>query len=337
MKNLCHAQRHKCHRHTDGRLGNAPCSFRHIVPDKIAEKRKQGDKTPLDHHIDPQSTGKYAILCIPRRSAHHIRFSFLHSKGDRREGVRDQIDPQNMYGLKDRKAKQRRNKDCQNLRKVRGKQELDRFTDVVVNTSSLCYGCNDRRKVVIRQDHIRHGFRDIRAGDSHPDTDICLFDRRCIIHTVPGHGSHAVKGLPGFDDTYLVFRLHSGVHRIITDILRKGGIIDRIQLRPGNRFLSFREDPEFFCDGDRCILMIPGNHDRTDSGFAALSNRCLNLRPDRIDHARHTDPGHLPLTGIRFTFYRALIIYTLRCRKHTKCLIRHVLVFFEQELPLLLC
>lgn len=52
---------------------------------------------------------------------------------------------------------------------------------------TFLYSCDNGGKIVIKQDHICSLFGDVRARDSHGDTNISLFQGRRIIYTVTCH------------------------------------------------------------------------------------------------------------------------------------------------------
>ena len=64
-------------------------------------------------------------------------FSTLHAQSQSREAVGDEVDPQQMDWLKDRKAQQSCAEDSQYLRQVGGQQKLDGFADVVIDPPPL--------------------------------------------------------------------------------------------------------------------------------------------------------------------------------------------------------
>lgn len=68
----------------------------------------------------------------------------------------------------------------------------DGLLEVVEDKTTLLYSANDRREIVVQQDHIGGLFRHGTAHDAHSNTDIRLLQRGRIVHTVTRY-SHDVS------------------------------------------------------------------------------------------------------------------------------------------------
>jgi hypothetical protein len=69
---------------------------------------------------------------------------------------------------------------------VFGEEVKDKLLDVVEHSASFFDSVDDRGEVVVGKDNVRGIFRDIRAGLSHGDPDICALQRGRIVDSVAG-------------------------------------------------------------------------------------------------------------------------------------------------------
>src|SRR4030042_1614914 len=71
------------------------------------------------------------------------------------------------------------------LRGVAGEDVRDDLLDVGVPPAPFLDRAHDGGEVVVRQDHVRRLFRDVRSRDPHRDADVGLFQRGGVVHPLP--------------------------------------------------------------------------------------------------------------------------------------------------------
>ena len=337
VENLHHAQRQECHRHAGGRLSDSPHAVLNAISREITQNRQSADNTAFQNHVKAKAAGENTFLRAARRPVHGIALRFLHSKGNCREGIGDQVDPENVDRPEDREAQQGRDKYSQNLSQVGGKQELDRLADIVIDSPAFRDRGDDRREIVIGEDHVRDRLGNVRTRNSHAHADIRALDGRGVIYAVAGHGRYATEGLPGVHDPDLILRLYPGVYTVFADIVGKYLIRNGVKLGACNRHLPFFQDAQFFRDGYRGIFVVAGDHDRADSGAAAFFNSRLYFRTDRVDHAAHADPDQILLKLKGFVRGRRLFMQLRGGAQDTQGTVRHPLILSQNLGTLFLC
>ena len=84
---------------------------------------------------------------------------------------------------------------------------------MLIQISSIFHSFYNRCEIVIRQDHRSCILGNLTSGHSHRNTDIGLFQCRCIIHAVTCHCYDIPLLLPCTDNSDLMFRRNPRIHR----------------------------------------------------------------------------------------------------------------------------
>ena len=166
---------------------------------------------------------------------------------------------------------------------------MNRFADVVVDSSALPHGLYDRSKIVVHQHHIGRILRDIRSVFSHCAADIRRFQRRRVVDPVSGHRDDFPRPLQRTDDPHLVLRRDAGKYTVAAYIPIQLLLRHPIQLRPGHSLFPVLQYADFRRDCTGGSNMVAGNHDRRDSCLAAGAHARRSLLARRIDHADQTE------------------------------------------------
>ena len=74
----------------------------------------------LEEYVKSHTAGKNAFSRVSWRLLHNVSLALFHTQSQSRETVCDQVDPQKMYRLQNRKADQRCKEDCQHLCQIGG-------------------------------------------------------------------------------------------------------------------------------------------------------------------------------------------------------------------------
>ena len=204
------------------------------MPDKIGGKRYNRNHESLIKDIEAHSIRKNTLIAFSRLARHDIGFSLLSTKSKCGKRIGHEIDKENVRRLQNRKSAKSGNKNTDNFAEIGRKQELNTFTNIIENTSSLCNCADNRSKVVIGKNHIRNILCNIRSGYPHTDTDIGILYRRSVIHTVSRHSSNTAAFAPCVYNTNLVLRLYTGIYRIFRHKLVKFLVAVLIDLGAGN-------------------------------------------------------------------------------------------------------
>ncbi len=296
------------------------------MADHVCRKHQNGHEHTLVEDVITHTAGKEPGFGVPRALFHGVRLSELHAERQRGKAVGDQVDPEDMNRLEQRKAEQGGRENPQDLAEIGREKELDRLPDIGVDSPPFLDGRDDRRKIVVREDHIRHVLRHVGPGDAHADADVRGFDSRRIIDAVARHGGDFSAALPRLHDPDLVLRLHARVNAVFFDGLVQFLVGHAVQLPSQDRLRPVLQDPQLFRDGDRRIDMVAGNHDDADAGFPALLDGRLRLRPHGVDHAVHPEENHIVLKRFRPEIARFFRKVLISCGKHAQRPVRHRLV-----------
>ena len=96
--------------------------------------------------------------------------------------------------------------------------EADVAHQVVVERAAELDGLDDRREVVVGEDHHRGLLGDLGAGDAHGDADVGLLERRRVVHAVAGHGHDVALALQDVDEADLVLGRDAGDDADVVDL-----------------------------------------------------------------------------------------------------------------------
>ena len=142
---------------------------------------------------------------------------------------------------------------------------------------------DDRREVVVGEDHRGGLLRDLRAGDAHGDADVGALQRRRVVHAVAGHRDDVALALEHVDEAHLVLGRDARDHADAVDLaLERLVVAHRRPLGAGDRAAP---DPELARDRLGGDGVVAGDHAHLDAGRVRLGDRRLRLRPRRVDDA----------------------------------------------------
>ena len=215
---------------------------------------------------------------------------------------------------------------AQYLAHIGAKQELDRLADIVVDPSSLAYRADNCCKIIVCKHHIGNVFRNVRARNSHADSDIRIFDAWRVVDAVPRHGGDTTVFPPCVNDTDFMFRLNPCIHTELCNPAVQFFVAHFIQLRTCDGLRLILDNSELFCNRNRRIAVVARNHNGADSGALTFLDRSLYLRTDRIDHSGQTDENQIVFRGLGGRLFRQCIILTHRGAQDAEGFVRHFFV-----------
>lgn len=124
----------------------------------------------------PRPCAKMLSFFATRRTGHDILFHRLHPQCERRQAIRDQVDPQQLVGSS---GVSRHSSIARNTVRISPRLQDSRkctdFFDIVINTAAFAYRRNDGGEIVVGQGHICRTFCYISTGDAHCAADIRRF------------------------------------------------------------------------------------------------------------------------------------------------------------------
>ena len=117
-------------------------------------------------------------------------------------------DPENLHrverGLEPERGAEQ---DERQASRAGGQLEGQEILNVVEDGLALLNRMQDRREIIIRQNHVRRLLGDVGPVHAHCDANIRLLQRRRIVDPVARHGDNIAAGLQGSDDFHLVVRV----------------------------------------------------------------------------------------------------------------------------------
>ena len=153
----------------------------------------------------------------------------------------------------------------------------------------------DGSKIIVHQHEIRRPACHIRSVHPHGNPDICRLQRRCVIHTVPGHRHRLSHRLVSLHDPYLMFRCHSGKYSEFLQTLLEAVLLQVIQFPACNTLIRTVRNAQFPGNGEGSIRMVSRDHDSGHTGSFEVRNRLYRLLSDRILHAEQPQKYHVLL------------------------------------------
>ena len=177
-------------------------------------------------------------------------------------------------------AEERGDEDDEHLGEVPGQQVVEELLDIGRDPAALLDGGDDRREVVVQQDHVRCVAGDVGASQAHRDADVGALERGRVVHAVAGHDDDVVPLAERAEDAELVARLDAGEDagplddRVIVELLELASL-DRIGL-----------EADVTCDRGRGDRVVAGDHHDPDAGLGRGAQGRCGLRPRRVG-----DPG----------------------------------------------
>ena len=157
---------------------------------------------------------------------------------DRLEDLRGEVHPQRLHrqerdpagDVEDARAEERHDHPGQHAH-----LEADVLDEVVVEPAAELDGLDDRREVVVGEDHRRGLLGDLGAGDAHRDADVGALERRRVVDAVAGHPDDVPLALEDVDEADLLLGRHARDHADLVDL--GGGLllVELGELRAGDR------------------------------------------------------------------------------------------------------
>ena len=120
----------------------------------------KGDEEAIEQRAAKAASRKEAFVPGTGRAAHEAaRVVRVHAQGQGRQGVGNQVDPQDVAGLqRGAQAQQDGGQHGNDFPEIRGEQEEDRFFDIFVNAAAFRDGLRDGGEIVVGQNQIGGGF-----------------------------------------------------------------------------------------------------------------------------------------------------------------------------------
>ena len=166
--------------------------------------------------------------------------------------------------------------------------EADVLRQVVVEAAAELDRLDDRREVVVGEDHRRGFLRDLGAGDPHGDADVGPLQRGRVVHAVAGHRDDVALPLERVDESHLVLRRYPRDHADVVDRRVELVVGHRLELGAGDRAAG---DAELLGDRRGRGGMVAGDHAHLDAGLVRDRDRRLRRRPRRVDDADQREHG----------------------------------------------
>ena len=139
----------------------------------VGQQSQRPHQAALHRQGKAHAAGEDALVPLVGRGLHHVPLDGVHAQGQGREGIGDQVHPQQLDSQQRRgHPQQKGGEHHQNLPDVAGEQKVDGLADVLVDASPLPDGGHDGGKVVVGEDHIRGGLGHLGAVFAHGAADV---------------------------------------------------------------------------------------------------------------------------------------------------------------------
>ena len=203
--------------------------------------------------------------------------------------------------------------------------EADVLRQVVVEAAAELDRLDDRREVVVGEDHRRGLLRDLRAGDAHRDADVGALQRRRVVHAVAGHRDDVALAPQRVDEPHLVLRRDPGDDADVVDLRDQLVVAHRAELGARDRAARDAELPRDRCGGDGVVAR---DHPHLDAGLVRLAiasfavGRGGSTMPTSASTRQPVEQGQQ--VGVRVERRRVEVL--ARRRQHAQALLAEALV-----------
>ena len=144
-----------------------------------------------------------------------------------RQAVEQQVDQQDLqHGQRRAEPEEHGEREREHLAGVAGEEEVREAHDVVVDRAALADRADDRRVVVVGEDHVGRLAGGVGAAPPHGDADVCCLERRDVVDAIAGHGGDLAVALERLDDPDLVLG-----HDAREDVDVADGVAQRVVAR----------------------------------------------------------------------------------------------------------
>ena len=99
MENFHHRECQKRHRHAVRAVDDFPAAGFQIMADEVGRQRQHRNHDALKRNIKAEAVRKNTVIRISRRAFHDVCLTVLHTERQRREAVRNQVDPEQMHRI----------------------------------------------------------------------------------------------------------------------------------------------------------------------------------------------------------------------------------------------
>ena len=206
---------------------------------------------------------------------------------------------------------------------VSAEQIDDGIADIGIDVSSGRDRLDDRREIIIGQDHRSGILADFRSGDAHCDADIGLLQRRRIIDTVSGHRDQFALTLPSIDDADLMLWCDTRIDTHFFQMCIQFFIAHRIELHAIQALIAVMIDADRTGDAAGSHFMVAGDHDRDHAGTLTVGDRLCAFLTRRGHERRDAHEGHLIFILQR---QRTLVHDAVGQAKHAQAVFRKAFV-----------
>ena len=186
------------------------------VPARVAqdvEEAPHGERGSDEAEEEPRTNEHRrlhdALVVWARRTIHDSGFGGLASKGERGQRLRADIERQQEQDAerkRNRAAREGKDQEGDDFGSRVSEDVEDELADVVVDNSAGFDRGDDRREVVVGEDHGRGFAGDVGPGASHRDTDVGALKGGSVVDAVAGHRDDVSFGPKRIGDAELGFR-----------------------------------------------------------------------------------------------------------------------------------
>ena len=201
------------------------------------------------------------------------------------------------------------------------------FTDIIINASAFPYCFYDDRKIILHQDHIRRTFCHFCTMFPHGTANICRFQGRGIIDTIPRHGNHFAAFLKCLYDTHFMARGNAGKYCTGFCRLLQFIIGHFLHFLPCDDAVTCSIDTQLSCNGLCGQGMVACDHNRADACFPAGFHSGFCFRSGRVHHPSHACENQVFFQSLCCKEKRFFLPFPKGNRNNTESVRRHFPIF----------
>lgn len=235
-----------------------------------------------------------------RRASKNVGRGVLESKTSLSEGTGDEKHPDDLDGGHDEDGdtavvlEGETDEKADDEGDVGGKHVLDELLDVVEDAAAFLDGVEDGGEVIVSENDIRGLLGDVRAVETHGNTDISVLQRGTVVDTITSHGNVAATAVQSLNHSDLGLgrasgndkgKLRHGIELGISEMVEIVGSHDHSAgnvLADESHALRRGNDGDVAGNGTGSLRVVTSKHVHGDTGLVALLHTVAGLGTGRI-------------------------------------------------------
>mmetsp|Transcript_8941 Transcript_8941/g.29391 ORF Transcript_8941/g.29391 Transcript_8941/m.29391 type:complete len:654 (-) Transcript_8941:1542-3503(-) len=256
----------------------------------------------LDDDVLPHLGRDERLVAAVGLLAKEAVVGILRGERERRHGVHDEVDPQELQDIERgpgavREAADDGGHEGDSERdEVDGDLELQKLADVVENGAAPEHGADDGGEAVVEDDDVGRLLGHLCAGEAHREADVRFGEGRRVVRAVAGDSHHLAQVFERAHELVLVLRRRAGEHLQLREHLVELRLVaEHGAERRALHSDAVRENPALGGDVLGGEDVVARHHAHDDAGVLARLDGFRHVAAQRVFDADDGDARHVAL------------------------------------------